>query len=511
MPSPTGTEAVQALYAAPAVELLSMESPSVAPILVTRDEEGYRTRPSKGKRITWLLTEPPQEAKQWDIPCSVPTLLVLAITLSLVAFTIFILLRELMKDQDDSQEESTSEGEVGELNLRLAPLNVRERSMVPLPSDATLRLPPLVSTIRPAPPVLASAPDAPAYSPPALRKVCLASDSVHSLLSARGDRLALLSSPAPCCDAILLCCSTINDNLTLQPPPMQTDSPNTHESLRHSTHCQRKTARKVIMGVRITEAEFSRLLAEKRTGRSSFFRSVLRSMNISGFNGLAILLQDIPESSGQSVASVIGSLSEKLRRHSYTLALLLPYKVGHDKGYGKRLRGLKKVLVTPDRLFLYPDARMLGNATLWPSPSEVGFPSHQDIGGSGISICHLFTRQPFLVSLGEACDASKIQAIAKTRRPYLGDVAYSCSLWNQSWASRAYRYNTYTCSGRTGILYQTREQAQTFYRGLVTRVRSLCYSLVDWDSEDFPSVCLRNKPPTENVTCFRKDCFLRQK
>ncbi|KAL1445652.1 hypothetical protein MTO96_029111 [Rhipicephalus appendiculatus] len=108
MPSPTGTEAVQSLYAAPAVELLSMESPSVAPILVTRDEEGYRTRPSKGKRITWLLTEPPQEAKQWDIPCSVPTLLVLAITRSVVAFTMFILLKEVLKDQDDSQEESTS-------------------------------------------------------------------------------------------------------------------------------------------------------------------------------------------------------------------------------------------------------------------------------------------------------------------------------------------------------------------------------------------------------------------
>ncbi|KAL1445651.1 hypothetical protein MTO96_029110 [Rhipicephalus appendiculatus] len=248
------------------------------------------------------------------------------------------------------------------------------------------------------------------------------------------------------------------------------------------------------MGVRASEAEFSRLVAAKRTGRSSFFRSVLRSMNISGFNGLAILLQDIPESSGKSVASVIGTLSEKLRRHSYTLALLLPYKVGHDKGYVERLRGLKKVLIAHDGLFLYPDARMLGNTTRWPSPSGGGFPYRQGKGGSGISVCHLLTRQPFLVSLGEACDASKIQAIAKTRRLYLGDVAYSCSLWNQSWASRAYRYNTYTCSGRTGIVYQTREQAQTFYRDLLTRVRSLCYSLVDWDSEDFPSVCLRNKP-----------------
>ncbi|KAL1469654.1 hypothetical protein MTO96_040944 [Rhipicephalus appendiculatus] len=68
MPSPTGDQARQALYAAAAVELLPMEPPSVAPILVTRDEQGYRTRPSTGKRITWRTSQPPRDSAEWDIP-----------------------------------------------------------------------------------------------------------------------------------------------------------------------------------------------------------------------------------------------------------------------------------------------------------------------------------------------------------------------------------------------------------------------------------------------------------
>ncbi|KAL1469655.1 hypothetical protein MTO96_040945 [Rhipicephalus appendiculatus] len=96
----------------------------------------------------------------------------------------------------------------------------------------------------------------------------------------------------------------------------------------------------------------ARLAGKKRKVHSSFFRSVLLFSNTSGFDGLAILLQDIPEVTDKSVASVIWILSEKLRRHSYTLALLVPYKVSHDDGYGEKLRALKEVLVAPDHLFL---------------------------------------------------------------------------------------------------------------------------------------------------------------
>ncbi|KAH7934599.1 hypothetical protein HPB51_029035 [Rhipicephalus microplus] len=494
MPSPTGTEALQSLYAAPTVELISTESPSVTTILVHRDDEGYRTRPSTGKRITWVLSEDPQEAEQWDIPCSVPTLLVVAITLSVVTFTAFFLFIELIKEQDAPKEESTSEGEAEGRGLHLAHLNALGKGMVPLKNDAQLWLSSRVATRRTGSPVSESAPDALAYPLPALRKVCIGSKSVHSQPGPRDDELSPTSSPAPCCDAIILCCATVNDNLTLQPPPFQTNSSNVSELILRSAHCHRRTARKVIIGVRFSDATLSRLANEKRERRSSFFRSVLGSLNASGFNGLAILLQDTPESRDESVASVIGVLSRKLRRHNYTLALVLPYTVRGGEAYRDKILALTKILASSDHLFLYPDARMLENATFWPSPHEVHFPSRQDKGGRAVPACHMFTSRPFLVSLREACDASKIQAIRKAKQTHLDDIEYACFLWNQSWASRAYRYNTYTCSGQTGIIYQTPEQAQAFYRDLLTQVQSLCYGLVNWDSVYFPSVCLRNKP-----------------
>ncbi|KAH7964136.1 hypothetical protein HPB51_027626 [Rhipicephalus microplus] len=207
-----------------------------------------------------------------------------------------------------------------------------------------------------------------------------------------------------------------------------------------------------------------------------------------------MLPQEISKSRDERVASVIEVLSRKLRWHNYTLALVLPYTVSGDEAYGDKLLALTKILATSDYLFLYPDAKMLGNATLWPFASELQFPSRLDKEGREVPACHLFTRRPSLVSLGEACNASKIQVIRKMKRTHLDDIEYACSLWNQSWASRAYRYNTYTCSGRTGIIYQTPEQAQAFYRDLLTQVLSLCYGLVNWDSEDIPSVCLRSKP-----------------
>lgn len=336
-----------------------------------------------------------------------------------------------------------------------------------------------------------------------MRRVCLASDSFDSQLEARADKLEPLTSPAPCCEAVLLCCSTINDDLALKPPPFLADSQNANESLLYSTRCHRKTVKKVIMGVRFTEAAISRLADERRKSRSKLFLSVLRSLNVSSFNGIAILLRDIPEKSDKSAVSVIGTLSKELRRHSYTIMLLLPYKVGHDDAYGEKLRELKRFLIAPYQIFLYPEARMLGN-TMWPSPSEVGFPSRQD-KRDGISVCHLFNRQPFLVSLFEVCDTRKIQAIEEPKRPYLEDVAYAYSLWNQSWASRTYRYSTYTCSGRTGIVYQTRKQAEAFYRDVPPRVQSLCYGL----GLRRLSFCVPEESAhTEAASCFRKDCFL---
>ncbi|KAL3220407.1 hypothetical protein MRX96_029887 [Rhipicephalus microplus] len=387
MPSPTGTEAeaLQSLYAALPVELISTESPSVAPILVHRDAEGYRTRPSTGKRITWVLTEDLKEAQQWDIPCSVPTLLVVVITLRVVTFTAFFLFFELMNERDAPKEESTTEGEADARGLHLAHLNALERGMVPFESDAQL----------------------------------------------------WLSS-------------------------------------------------------RVTPDH--RLANEKRERRSSFFRSVLGSLNASGFNGLAILLQDTPESRDESVASVIGVLSRKLRRHNYTLALVLPYTVRGGEAYSDKILALTKILATSDHLFLYPDARIWRTQLSGLLHMRFTFHPAKTKEEEQVPACQTFTRRPFLVSLREACDASEIQAIRKAKQTHLDDIEYACSLWNQSWASRAYRYNTYTCSGQTGIIYQTPEQAQAFYRDLLTQVQSLCYGLVNWDSDYFPSVCLRNKP-----------------
>ncbi|KAL1430753.1 hypothetical protein MTO96_002356 [Rhipicephalus appendiculatus] len=68
MPSPTGTPALEAVYATPTVEaVFSADTPAVTPIFVRRDAEGNRSRPSSGNRVRWTPGIPsPQHTKAYE-------------------------------------------------------------------------------------------------------------------------------------------------------------------------------------------------------------------------------------------------------------------------------------------------------------------------------------------------------------------------------------------------------------------------------------------------------------
>ncbi|KAL1477303.1 hypothetical protein MTO96_035843 [Rhipicephalus appendiculatus] len=114
MPSPTGTPALEALYATPVVEVVvSEDTPGATPIFVGRDAEGNRGRPSSGNRVRWIPGIPsPQrkeEAEEWDMPTSlfVFTALLLGLLIVLAALILWVVL----SGDKDTSETTTWEGE----------------------------------------------------------------------------------------------------------------------------------------------------------------------------------------------------------------------------------------------------------------------------------------------------------------------------------------------------------------------------------------------------------------
>lgn len=456
MPSPTGEEALQALYAVPTVEMFPTDDPGVPPILVNLDEEGLRTSPSTGNRITWRLSLLSEETEDWDIPCTVPVLSILAGSLSILTILVLIALWAGLNEQSKLQEPTLIE-DIEELGPELARL----------------------AEVRYAPP----------YPDTNIWRACLVSDSVNSSVGQYDDKRDTHSMRAPCCEAVVICCCAVKQDLTVDAFPYTMDSRVMDESLL-SAQCPGKDQSKMILGVRASSAVFSRLVNGNDSAVQWFLRSAMRYLIRFGFNGFALLLLDIPKHSKKSVEKFVRTISEGLRQYHYTLTLLLPYKAGHYSAHGDMLNALRKLLPVPYSFLFYPEVRMFGNVTLWPSPTVVGHPSLEEHGANANSVCYLFSKRPFLVALTHACEPRKSQPIADLKRQHSDDVSYICHLWNPSWESSAYKYNMYSCEGMTGILYQTRDQVLTFYEDLRSLVQPLCYGIIDGGSKYFPSLCL---------------------
>ncbi|KAL1444708.1 hypothetical protein MTO96_045435 [Rhipicephalus appendiculatus] len=116
MPSPTGEQALEAVYAQTNVEVFPALVPvAVPPIFVGRDAEGNRIRPgrpSDGKRVRWLFWQQRQGNKDdWDVPCSVRTLSFAAIALGILTVFVIVALWVGVRNQKDASETTSPERE----------------------------------------------------------------------------------------------------------------------------------------------------------------------------------------------------------------------------------------------------------------------------------------------------------------------------------------------------------------------------------------------------------------
>ncbi|KAL3191522.1 hypothetical protein MRX96_059769 [Rhipicephalus microplus] len=116
MPSPTGTPALEALYAAPMIDVvISEDTPAATPIFVGRDADGSKSRPSSGNRVRWMPGIPsPQrkvaeEVEEWNMPMSL--FVFTMIVLGLLIFLAILILWIILSDDKDTSETSTWEGE----------------------------------------------------------------------------------------------------------------------------------------------------------------------------------------------------------------------------------------------------------------------------------------------------------------------------------------------------------------------------------------------------------------
>ncbi|KAL3240207.1 hypothetical protein MRX96_047954 [Rhipicephalus microplus] len=117
MPSPTGEQALEALYAQPAIDVFPAIAPAaVPPILVSRDAEGNRLRPgrpSDGKRVRWLFWQQRLGDKdEWDVPCSVRALSFAAIALGILTVFVIVALWVAVRNQREASETTSSKEQV---------------------------------------------------------------------------------------------------------------------------------------------------------------------------------------------------------------------------------------------------------------------------------------------------------------------------------------------------------------------------------------------------------------